>query len=112
MNIAKELDEAIQKILGGTRTPELLQSITDINIKVAELEGKVKGMRDALLYTSTDNAPAEKTERPHVVDVCHCVYRDVDRREFTQYTIRFSDDSGCYFRKPKTEICDETIQTA
>lgn len=109
MNIAKELDETIQKILDGTRTPELLQSITDINIKVAELEGKVKGMRDGLLYTSTDKAPAEKTERPHVVDVYHCVYRDVDRREFTQYTIRFSDGSGCYFRKPKTEIYDETL---
>lgn len=103
MNIAKELNEVIQKILDGTRTPELLQSITDINIKVAELEGKVKGMRDGLLYTSTNKAPAEKTERPHVVDVYHCVYRDVDRREFTQYTIRFSDDSGCYFKKPKTK---------
>lgn len=109
MNIAKELDEAIQKILDGTRTPELLQSITDINIKVAELEGKVKGIRDALLYISTDKAPAEKTERPHVVDVYHCVYRDEDRREFTQYTIRYSDGSGCYFRKPKTEIYDETL---
>lgn len=109
MNIAKELNEVIQKILGGTRTPELLQSITDINIKVAELEGKVKGMRDELLYASANKAPAEKTERPHVVDVYHCVYRDEDRREFTQYTIRFSDDSGCYFRKPKTEICDEAL---
>lgn len=109
MNIAKELNEVTQKILGGTRTPELLQSITDINIKVAELEGKVKGMRDGLLYASIDKAPAEKTERPHVVDVYHCVYRDEDRREFTQYTIKFSDDSGCYFRKPKTEIYDETL---
>lgn len=109
MNIAKELNEVIQKILGGTRTPELLQSITDINIKVAELEGKVKGMRDGLLYASANKAPAEKTERPHVVDVHYCVYRDEDRREFTQYTIRFSDDSGCYFRKPKTEVYDETL---
>jgi hypothetical protein len=109
MNIAKELNDVIQKVLGGTRTPELLQSITDINIKVAELEGKVKGMHDGLLYASTDKAPAEKTERPHVVDVYHCVYRDVDRREFTQYTIKFSDGSGCYFRKPKMEICNETL---
>ena len=109
MNIAKELNDVIQKILGGTRTPELLQSITDINIKVAELEGKVKGMRDGLLYASIDKAPAEKTERPYVVDVHHCVYRDEDRREFTQYTIKFADGSGCYFRKPKTEIYDETL---
>lgn len=110
MKIAKELNETVQKILEGARTPELLQTITDLNIKVAELEGKVKGMHDSLLYTSADKAPAEKVEqRPVVVDVYHCVYRDVDRREFIQYTIRFSDDSGCYFRKPKTEIYDETL---
>lgn len=53
---------------------------------------------------------AEKVEqRPVVVDVYHCVYRDVYRREFIQYVIRFSDGSGCYFRKPKTEIYDETL---
>ena len=40
MNIAKELDEAIQKILDGTRTPELLQSITYININFAEIDVK------------------------------------------------------------------------
>ena len=34
MNIAKELNDVIQKVLGGTRTPELLQSITNINIKL------------------------------------------------------------------------------
>lgn len=109
MKIAKELNETVQKILEGARTPELLQTITDLNIKVAELEGKVKGMHDCLLYAGTVEVPAEKAERPHVVDVYHCGYRDVDRREFTQYTIRFSDDSGCYFRKPKTEIYDETL---
>lgn len=59
--------------------------------------------------TNEIKVPVEKTERPHVVDVYHCVYRDEDRQEFTQYTIRFSDDSGCYFRKPKTEIYDETL---
>ena len=60
--------------------------------------------------TNEIKLPAEKVEqRPVVVDAYHCVYRDEDRREFTQYTIRFSDDSGCYFRKPKTEIYDETL---
>lgn len=59
--------------------------------------------------TNEIKVPVEKTERPHVVDVRHCIYRDEDRREFTQYTIRFLDDSGCYFRKPKTEIYDETL---
>lgn len=45
----------------------------------------------------------------YITSVYHCVYRDVDRREFTQYTIKFSDGSGCYFRKPKMEICNETL---
>lgn len=110
MKIAKELNETVQKILEGARTPELLQTITDLNIKVAELEGKVKGMRDCLLYAGTVEVPAEKAERPHVVDVYHCGYRDVDRREFIQYTIAFSDGFCCYFRKPKNEEADhETL---
>lgn len=39
--------------------------------------------------TNEIKVPAEKTDQPYVVDVHHCVYRDEDRREFTQYTIRF-----------------------
>lgn len=59
--------------------------------------------------TNEIKVPVEKTERPHIVDVHHHRYRDGEGREFTEYFIRFSDDSGCYFRKPKTEIYDETL---
>lgn len=59
--------------------------------------------------TNEIKVPVEKTDQLYVVDVCHYRYQDVEGREFTEYFIRFSDDSGCYFRKPKTEIYDETL---
>ena len=71
--------------------------------------GVVGGVKHSVHIKNYINAPVQKTARPHIVDVHHYRYRDGEGREFTEYFIRFSDDSGCYFRKPKTEIYDEAL---
>lgn len=43
------------------------------------------------------------TPRPYIVDVTHMPYRTHDKKNMTYYIIKYSDGSGCTFKKEESE---------
>lgn len=52
------------------------------------------------IVIETSHAP---TPRPYIVDVIHMPYRTRDKKNMTYYIIKYSDGSGCTFKKEERE---------